>query len=161
VGTENGPWSGGGSYSYSYSTNSNGTSYSYSSSWSYNSYVGQDATQDDGRYWKNAYVTNSNNVPLVFDSWWLYGFCNPDDPPPKSDAIPRVDLSIPANHLCVDRHNRYINSVFMDWSVRKVGLKELWVLKWYPEYNTAGPWTRAGGVTPERWPKWLRNCKDF
>ena len=161
MGTENGPWSGGGSYSYSYSTNSNGTSYSYSSSWSYNSYVGQDAAQEDSRYWKNAYVTNSNNVPLVFDCWWLYGYCNPNDPPPKNDAVPRVDLSTQANHLCVDRHNRSINSVFMDWSVRKVGLKELWVLKWYPEYNTAGPWTRAGGVRPESWPKWMRNCKDF
>jgi len=24
-----------------------------------------------------------------------------------------------------------------DWSVRKIGLKELWTLKWYRELNTA------------------------
>ena len=161
LGNEGGPWSGGSSYSYSFKSDENGTSYSYSSSWSYTSHVGESDTQQDSRYWKNAYVTNSNNVPLVFDSWWLYGYCNPDDPPPKSNAIPRVDLSVQANHLCMDRHSKAINSVFMDFSVRKVGLKELWVLKWYPEYNTAGRWTRAGGVRPENWPKWLRNCKDY
>jgi len=157
IGGEGCAWSGS---SYSYSNDPNGTSYSYASSWSYASYLGDSTTQDE-RYWRNAYVTNSNNVPLVFDSWWLYGFCNPDDQPPESDAIPRVDLSRQANLLCVDRHSKAINSVFMDWSVRKVGLKELWALKWHPQYNTAGPWTRAGGVRPESWPKWLRNCKDY
>ncbi len=34
----------------------------------------------------------------------------------------------------------------MDWSVRKVGLKELYTLKWHKSFNTRGPWTQAGGV---------------
>ena len=49
----------------------------------------------------------------------------------------------------------------MDWSVRKVGLKELWTLKWHHEYDTAGPWTKAGGVQPEDWPQWMRSFKDY
>jgi len=51
--------------------------------------------------------------------------------------------------------------VFMDWSVRKVGLKQLWGLKWHTAYNTAGPWTPAGGVQPQDWPEWLRRFKDY
>jgi hypothetical protein len=51
--------------------------------------------------------------------------------------------------------------LFMDWSVRKVGLKELWTLKWHRSYDTAGPWTKAGGVKPEDWPQWMRIFKDY
>jgi prepilin-type N-terminal cleavage/methylation domain-containing protein/prepilin-type processing-associated H-X9-DG protein len=61
----------------------------------------------------------------------------------------------------INRHNGHINGLFLDWSVRKVGLKELWTLKWHKQYNTAGPWTRAGGVRPEDWPQWMRGFKDY
>jgi hypothetical protein len=49
----------------------------------------------------------------------------------------------------------------MDWSVRKVGLKELWTLKWHGQYDTDGPWTKRGGVKPEDWPQWMRRFKDY
>jgi hypothetical protein len=51
--------------------------------------------------------------------------------------------------------------LFLDWSVRKVGLKELWTLRWSPGFNTAGPWTKAGGVRPDDWPEWIRGFKDY
>jgi hypothetical protein len=51
--------------------------------------------------------------------------------------------------------------LFMDWSVRKVGLKELWTLKWHTLFDTEGPWTIAGGVWQSDWPEWMRNFKDF
>jgi len=65
------------------------------------------------------------------------------------------------SNFCINRHNGHINVLFMDWSVRKVGLKELWTLKWSSRWDTAGPWTKAGGVQPEDWPKWMRNFKDY
>ena len=49
----------------------------------------------------------------------------------------------------------------MDWSIRKVGLKELWTLKWRQEFDTAEPWTKAGGVKPEDWPEWMSGFKDY
>ncbi len=49
----------------------------------------------------------------------------------------------------------------MDWTLKKVGLKELWTLKWHRAYVTAGPWTIAGGAQPEDWPTWLRRYKDY
>ncbi len=61
----------------------------------------------------------------------------------------------------INRHNAHINGLFLDWSVRKIGLKELWTLKWRAGYNTAGPWTKAGGVQPEDWPEWMRGFKDY
>jgi len=62
---------------------------------------------------------------------------------------------------CINRHNGHVNSLFLDWSVRKIGLKELWILKWHAEFDTAGRWTKAGGVLPEDWPQWMRGFKDY
>jgi len=64
-------------------------------------------------------------------------------------------------YFCMNRHNGHINSLFMDWSVRKIGLKELWTLKWSPDFDTANVWTRAGGALPDDWPEWMRGFKDY
>lgn len=62
---------------------------------------------------------------------------------------------------CINRHKGTINCLFMDFSARKVGLKELWTLKWHRNFDTEGPWTKAGGVQPSDWPEWMRNFKDY
>ncbi|MHC4533304.1 MAG: type II secretion system protein [Planctomycetota bacterium] len=61
----------------------------------------------------------------------------------------------------INRHSGKINGLFLDWSVRSIGLKELWTLKWNKQYDTAGRWTKAGGVQPEDWPPWMRKFKDY
>ena len=61
----------------------------------------------------------------------------------------------------MNRHNGHTNGLFLDWSVRRIGLKELWTLKWSRRFDTAGPWTKAGGVQPEEWPVWMRKFKDY
>jgi prepilin-type processing-associated H-X9-DG protein len=53
----------------------------------------------------------------------------------------------------INRHDGYINGLFMDWSVRKIGLKELWTLKWHHKCDTRG-WSGE-------WPEWMRNFKDY
>jgi prepilin-type N-terminal cleavage/methylation domain-containing protein/prepilin-type processing-associated H-X9-DG protein len=62
---------------------------------------------------------------------------------------------------CISRHDGGVNCLFLDWSVRKVGLKELWTPKWWRDWNTAGPWTKRGGVKPEDWSPWMRRFKDY
>jgi prepilin-type processing-associated H-X9-DG protein len=63
--------------------------------------------------------------------------------------------------VCINRHEGGVNILFLDGSVRKAGLKELWTLKWHRSYHLAGPWTKAGGVTPADWPPWMRGFKEF
>jgi hypothetical protein len=65
------------------------------------------------------------------------------------------------SHICLNRHNECVNALFLDWSARRIGLKELWTLKWGPRFDTRGPWTQAGGVQTEDWPKWMRTFKDY
>jgi hypothetical protein len=49
---------------------------------------------------------------------------------------------------------------FVDTSVRKVGLKELWTLKWHREFDTEGPWVKKPGNNP-KWPDWMKRFKDY
>ena len=54
-----------------------------------------------------------------------------------------------------------MNMVFLDWSVQKVGLKELWTLKFHRNWNTANRYTKAGGATAGDWPRWMRGFRDY
>jgi prepilin-type N-terminal cleavage/methylation domain-containing protein/prepilin-type processing-associated H-X9-DG protein len=63
--------------------------------------------------------------------------------------------------FCINRHNGHVNGLFLDWSVRKIGLKELWTLEWSRQFDTAGRWTKAGGASSEDWPEWMRRFKDY
>ena len=63
--------------------------------------------------------------------------------------------------FCMNRHSGFLNGLFLDWSVKRVGLKELWTLKWHRKFNTKGPWTKAGFAQSQDWPEWMRNFKDY
>ncbi|HUU16013.1 MAG TPA: type II secretion system protein [Sedimentisphaerales bacterium] len=96
------------------------------------------------------------NIPVLLDSTRPEGVGLDPWPPPHSQG--RTIMVWP---FCINRHNGHVNGLFLDWSVRKRGLKELWTLKWHEEFNTAGPWTKAGGVLPQDWPQWMRKFKDY
>ncbi len=119
---------------------------------------------DEQRFhWSSIDVKNAAAVPMLLDSYWPWGgwYREAWTLPPESDAVPTRGPSGPVNAFCINRHDGYVNGLFLDWSVRKVGLKELWTLKWHREYNTRGPWTKAGGVQPEDWPVWMRKFRDY
>ena len=104
-------------------------------------------------------VTNANNVPMFvdslrFDLWPQAGTAPAQD---EYAAWTNEDMA----RCCINRHQGFVGCVFADSSSRKVGLKELWTLKWQKSFNTAGPWTVAGGVSPDDWPDWIRPFKDF
>jgi prepilin-type N-terminal cleavage/methylation domain-containing protein/prepilin-type processing-associated H-X9-DG protein len=115
--------------------------------------------------WMTCLVKDAAAVPVLLDSMVPYVVqYSEKSPPPPCDAVPTRVLTYPdvaCQSVCINRHNAGINSLFLDWSVRKVGLKELWTLKWWPEYNTQGPWTKAGGVQPDQWPPWMQKFKDY
>jgi prepilin-type N-terminal cleavage/methylation domain-containing protein len=110
-------------------------------------------------YWKTCIAKCPQNVPVFLDCAFAQDFMGPHSQPPEYDS----DISVPGggNEFCINRHDGFINGLFMDWSVRKVGLKELWILKWHRTCDTAGPWTKAGGVQPQDWPEWMRRFKDY
>jgi hypothetical protein len=110
--------------------------------------------------WRNFdTVPNADKVPLFidalrFDLWPLHS-----DPPAANEFAAWGANSMA--RCCINRHSGAVNCLSADWSVRKVALKELWTLKWHKSFNTAGPWTRAGGVTATDWPEWMRDFEDY
>jgi len=106
-------------------------------------------------------VTGRAAIPVLLDSFMIGAHPTPATEPPPHESRLDPELRNPEMNFCINRHDGRINGLFLDWSVREVGLKELWTLKWCPNFNTAGPWTRAGGARPQDWPKWMRNLKDY
>ena len=106
--------------------------------------------------WRTTNVGGAQNIPLFVDSRFLDGYPRDDNPPPE---IPDEPVSFwsylnedAMKLYCIDRHNRGVNAVFLDASARKIGLKELWTLKWHRTYNVNGEWTKPDA----KWPAWLR-----
>jgi prepilin-type N-terminal cleavage/methylation domain-containing protein len=111
----------------------------------------------EARYWQTIPGRGAGSIPMLTDSvlWWA---CRSvvGDPPQYEDVW--TDNALPC---CMNRHHGFVTGVFMDWSSRPVGVKEFWTLKWHREFDTTGPWTRAGGARPEDWPGWMRSFKDY
>ncbi len=110
--------------------------------------------------WRDlANVAQAETIPLFFDAlrfdlWPLHT----DAPAQHANA---AWSSNQMARCCINRHSGAINCLFLDGSVRKVALKELWTLNWHKSFNTAGPWTKAGGVTAADWPQWMHEFKDY
>jgi len=118
--------------------------------------------QDNGRHWGAPPSQYSNDVPVFSEGWWVDFWPLDIDSPPAIEGGPQ-DI-VGSNEMiraCVNRHDGFVNSLLGDWTVRKVGLKELWILKWHKTYNTRGTWTKAGGADPADWPQWMRHYKDY
>lgn len=114
-------------------------------------------------HWASTNVRRPSDIPVMGDGTWRSDAQpDPNDLPPEYDGEPIHGTTQDEMRIyCIDRHDGVINMLFMDWGIRRVGLKELWTLKWYRRYNSAGRWTHAGGVRPEDWPEWMKRFKDY
>jgi prepilin-type N-terminal cleavage/methylation domain-containing protein/prepilin-type processing-associated H-X9-DG protein len=98
--------------------------------------------------------TYEGGVSVRFDLWPLH-----TDAPADNEFAAWSGNN--TARCAINRHQGFLNVAFMDWSVRKVGLKEVWTLQWHKLYNTRGPWTKAGGVTGDDWPDWMRRFAEY
>jgi prepilin-type N-terminal cleavage/methylation domain-containing protein len=120
------------------------------------SYEGGVSAEDGFR---NSNEPGVANVPLMLDSlrfdlWPL------DTHAPEQDEFAAWTGNNMAR-CCINRHDGFVGCVFLDFSTRKVGLKELWTLKWHKSFDTSGPWTLAGDVQGTDWPVWMRGFRDY
>jgi prepilin-type N-terminal cleavage/methylation domain-containing protein/prepilin-type processing-associated H-X9-DG protein len=109
------------------------------------------------QHWGTSDVPGAASIPVFSDSAYISPVVLDHLGPPAYEA------EYP-NHfgaLCLNRHNAGTNVLFLDCSVRRAGIKEMWTFKWGREFDTQGPWTKAGGVQPGDWPEWMRKFKDY
>ena len=131
-------------------------------SWVCNTPAGQEYHGPPEKYWRSPNVDGTGNIPLFLDAWWFDGWPEPTDGPLEfEDKYLDAGSMEQMGDFCVNRHERSLNALFLDFSIRKVGLKELWKLKWHRTFDTNGPWTVDGGVGQEDWPEWMRTFEDY
>ena len=85
---------------------------------------------DNKKYWRSSSVKGQSDIPLLADGWWDQSWANTTDVipeyPGKVESVTGDDMG----HFVIIRHGGYINVLFMDYTVKKVNLKDLWGLKW-------------------------------
>jgi prepilin-type N-terminal cleavage/methylation domain-containing protein len=107
-------------------------------------------------------ASNANNVPVMLDALRFDLWPGETNPPAQNEYSAWTSgAANDMGRVCINRHRGFTSCGFLDWSVRKVGLKELYTLKWHKQFNTRGPYTLAGSVNDTMWPEWMRPFKDY
>jgi prepilin-type N-terminal cleavage/methylation domain-containing protein len=121
------------------------------------------------RYWRRV-TEGSSKTPLMGDCTHTDAMPLDTDNPPESDGDTRTGGNPRYNtdtirRFALNRHEGTVGMLFMDNSVKSTYLKELWTLKWHKSFNTATPWTLAGGADTAKWANWgdgwMAQMKDF
>ena len=102
-------------------------------------------------WWKSFNVKKANIVPVLLDCAWPSGLPLHEDPPPEFDGQTSSYTEMKCmRFFSVNRHQGAVNGLFMDLSVRKVGLRNLWDLYWHKNWN-------PNHDPPPIWPDWMKN----
>ena len=96
-------------------------------------------------YWRRDDVKNAGEIPMFLDCIWpTAGPSWTDGPPLYAGAKWQPGFSTQLTnglmgYFCIPRHGNAdgINGAFVDRSVRFIGLKELWLLRWSRDYDLA------------------------
>ncbi len=109
--------------------------------------------------WRYATVEGASQIPLMAGCIW------PISGPKRLEEPPVYEDHWSNNHtcwFCLNRHRGHVGGVFMDFSARKIGLKEIWELKWHRWWYSNGSEDGTPDYTvPFDWPEWMKNFKDY
>jgi prepilin-type N-terminal cleavage/methylation domain-containing protein/prepilin-type processing-associated H-X9-DG protein len=123
---------------------------------------------------KNSMWRNKNNITRP---WMVpvFGDCTfpvsndprytPRNLPPTTSSVDMnpvnsLNTANNLNRFFISRHDLSVNMLMADWSVKRVGLKQLLKLRWHRTWelimSTATP--RYENIT---WPDWVKNARDY
>ena len=109
--------------------------------------------------WKTTGASGANNVPLFTEALRFDLWPKPDQRPANNELAAWSGNNMA--RCCINRHQGFVDTLFLDFSTRKVGLKELYTLKWHRSFNITDKYTLAGGVQASDWPEWIRPFPDY
>ena len=122
-----------------------------------NDWLGSAGINDyGGNHWERMQAEDASNIPMVLDGGWISG--TPDDfTVPPQDPQDKVQFSGDGplqsmNRFVFSRHRGGTQAVFMDLAARRVGVKELWRLKWHRNWDLDN---QAAANPSYPWPEWI------
>jgi prepilin-type processing-associated H-X9-DG protein/prepilin-type N-terminal cleavage/methylation domain-containing protein len=92
--------------------------------------------------WQLPAAGSASEIPTFSDANWIDGWPHEVDQPPQAPYTTITgEKSSPEamRRLCLDRHNRRVNVVFLDGHAEPVLLPDLWKLKWHRGWVTPNP----------------------
>ncbi|MBC8481396.1 MAG: type II secretion system protein [Planctomycetes bacterium] len=87
-------------------------------------------------FWRYANVKGADKAPILLDSVWCGGWPKHTDIPPVTWDYDAQPIQQQMTRYVLNRHLGFTNGVFLDLSVKKIGLKALWRLKWHRSFDT-------------------------
>jgi len=110
--------------------------------------------------WKTPNVKGAVEIPLFLDCSKFENISPYHwDIPPQYDGQPQKHEDDEMRRCCINRHDGFVNVLYMDFHADKAGLKQLWELKWKKNWYT----DQDGNIDmePPTWPEWMRGFKDY
>jgi prepilin-type processing-associated H-X9-DG protein len=101
--------------------------------------TGWDTNRALDSLWQLPATGSMAEVPLYSDSNWVDGWPHEVDQPPQSPytvLTGQKNSSEAMRRVCLDRHQRKVNVVFMDGHAAPIELIDLWTLKWHRRWQT-------------------------
>jgi prepilin-type N-terminal cleavage/methylation domain-containing protein/prepilin-type processing-associated H-X9-DG protein len=137
-------------------------------SYGYNQWFAWGTAGEGDRYeeglWKSVYMKGAAYAPIMADGARTGATPWHKDRPPEYDG--QIYFSEPSDenemrNFCINRHNEAVNGLFADWSARRIGLKELWELRWHREWNKDNEAPPAEFWDPKYSDHWMRHMTNY
>ena len=104
--------------------------------------------------WITPDVKQGDRVPLMMDGsgqWAQNVVPLPEDEPPEYEGGPQIGSNEgEITRVCINRHQGGTNILYLDMSVRKTTLKELWEIDW-------SKYWRENDIPLPDWPVWVED----
>jgi prepilin-type N-terminal cleavage/methylation domain-containing protein len=101
------------------------------------------------KLWKTPNVPAASRAPMFLDTAQYSNICpNYTDQPPQFNGVPSTGNDDEMRRACIDRHNMAVNIAFLDFSVHKIRIINLWDLWWHRDWN-------PDNLDPPDFPDWM------
>jgi prepilin-type N-terminal cleavage/methylation domain-containing protein len=120
-------------------------------------------TAEDQINFPTVYVREAHRIPYFGDCQFLgVLWQSPTDEIPEYPDFWFMTFEGETQRWCIARHGLSINLLFLDMAVRKVGLKQIWQLKWHAQWDRDAEQTPPPDPEdPTQWPDWVRRAKNY
>lgn len=101
---------------------------------------------DGSLKWRRADQKNAWQIPVLMDAGFMIARPQAtDNPPPYDGLFAWDDGARGMDRVCTNRHSGNVHILYMDWSVGKVKLTDLWRQEWHRNYQPM----------EHDWPQWI------
>jgi prepilin-type N-terminal cleavage/methylation domain-containing protein len=112
--------------------------------------------------WRHSRIKGAAYIPALGDQQWWDAWPHHTDKPPAYEGQPwhEVINDDMMARVCINRHDGFVKWVFLDYSVRKFGLRCLWQQRWHKTFDiNAGPTDAEFLTTGTGWLARFPPCK--